>query len=239
MFFPLGLGLKTKSFPFVTWLIIASCALFHFALQKNKFYDAEYRSLRSHIEVERAHDQLFYEYCKRDLNSPLCDLFALERGLFWDHQEEYPLFPIDNVSPSAAALANFAQAYQEFSDKLEEGPSELRTLPSYSNYQSSLNEHKRQTQDIRERYQLLHHDNLTFLSLLTAVFSHDNILHLASNMLFLFIFGRYVEARIGHLPYLLCYLVLGSAALALYAKLSSQPFLHVLGASANVSAVMG
>src|SRR6266850_1493263 len=41
-----------------------------------------------------------------------------------------------------------------------------------------------------------------FLPLITSMFLHSGFLHLAGNMLFLWIFGDNVEDVFGHLPYL-------------------------------------
>src|SRR5262249_15864240 len=46
---------------------------------------------------------------------------------------------------------------------------------------------------------------LTFLPLLSSMFLHANFMHIAGNMLFLWIFGDNVEDYFGHLPYLLFY----------------------------------
>lgn len=241
MFFPLGLGFRTKSFPYITWLIILACSLFYAVVQQRAAYEAEYMSLSGHDKVEQAHDRLFYDYCKKNYGGALCERFALERGLSLEGENRDPLLGLD-LYHSPETLNQFAQVFEEFSLKLQKPdkpPKELRALPSFPQFKSSLDLLKAQTQTIRERYHLLHHDNMNLVALLTAIFSHDSMAHLVGNMLFLFIFGRYVEARVGHLPYLLAYLILGSAALASYAALSPQPFLHILGASANVSVLMG
>jgi len=51
-----------------------------------------------------------------------------------------------------------------------------------------------------------------WLTLFTAMFLHANPLHIAGNMLFLFIFGDNVEDAFGHAGYLLFYLFCGVAA---------------------------
>jgi len=51
-----------------------------------------------------------------------------------------------------------------------------------------------------------------FLPLITSMFLHSGFLHLAGNMLFLWIFGDNVEDVFGHLPYLFFYLVCGLGA---------------------------
>src|SRR5437762_298747 len=48
---------------------------------------------------------------------------------------------------------------------------------------------------------------LAAASLITSMFLHGGILHLLGNMLFLWVFGSGVEDRLGHLPYLLFYLL--------------------------------
>src|SRR5437762_1131314 len=46
-----------------------------------------------------------------------------------------------------------------------------------------------------------------YLTLLTSMFMHGGIAHIFGNMLFLFIFGDNIEDRLGHLRYLIFYLV--------------------------------
>ncbi|SFQ66246.1 Membrane associated serine protease, rhomboid family [Roseivivax halotolerans] len=75
--------------------------------------------------------------------------------------------------------------------------------------------------------------------LLTSMFLHGGILHLAGNMLFLFIFGDNVEDELGHLGYLGFYLASGiGAGLAQYV---TAPFSQVpmVGASGAIAGVMG
>src|SRR5437667_2331171 len=51
-----------------------------------------------------------------------------------------------------------------------------------------------------------------YLTLLTSMFMHGGIAHIFGNMLFLFIFGDNIEDRLGHLRYLIFYLVCGIIA---------------------------
>ncbi len=78
-----------------------------------------------------------------------------------------------------------------------------------------------------------------YSSLITSTFLHAGPLHLAGNMLFLFIFGDNLEDEMGHLPYLLFYLACGAAAdLAQWAAdpMSAVP---TVGASGAIAGVMG
>lgn len=78
-----------------------------------------------------------------------------------------------------------------------------------------------------------------FLSVLTAMFLHGGWLHLAGNMLFLYVFGNNVEDRLGRFRFLAFYLACGYAAtygFSLFFNGSSQP---LVGASGAIAGVLG
>ncbi|TNF21633.1 MAG: rhomboid family intramembrane serine protease [Rhodobacteraceae bacterium] len=73
----------------------------------------------------------------------------------------------------------------------------------------------------------------------TSMFLHGGVMHLAGNMLFLFIFGDNIEDEMGHLPYLGFYLASGLAAgLLQYVSAPESP-VPVVGASGAIAGVMG
>jgi membrane associated rhomboid family serine protease len=82
-----------------------------------------------------------------------------------------------------------------------------------------------------------------YLTLLIAVFMHGGIAHLAGNMLYLWIFGDNVENALGHVRYLIFYLVCGIlASLAhVFATAATHGNMLVpsLGASGAISGVLG
>jgi membrane associated rhomboid family serine protease len=80
---------------------------------------------------------------------------------------------------------------------------------------------------------------------LTSMFMHGDWLHIAGNMLFLWIFGNNVEDALGKIRYLVFYLLGGYAATALqtfvtlYFGTEAEAQIPNLGASGAVSAVLG
>lgn len=75
--------------------------------------------------------------------------------------------------------------------------------------------------------------------LTTAMFLHGGWFHVLSNMLYLWIFGDNVEDRMGHLKYLVFYLLTGYVATiahVLYSPLSKAP---LIGASGAIAGVLG
>lgn len=80
---------------------------------------------------------------------------------------------------------------------------------------------------------------VAFLPLVTSMFLHANWLHLAGNMLFLWIFGDNVEDFFGHFTYLSFYLVCGIGAGLLHVLFNFHSNVPAVGASGAISGVMG
>src|SRR5205823_9833782 len=82
-------------------------------------------------------------------------------------------------------------------------------------------------------------DPLRFLPLFTSMSWHGGWLHLIGNMLYLWIFGDNVEDRLGHLRFLLFYLLAGAAAGITHVALSPASNLPTVGASGAIAGVLG
>jgi membrane associated rhomboid family serine protease len=82
-----------------------------------------------------------------------------------------------------------------------------------------------------------------YLTLLTSMFMHGGWAHILGNMLFLWIFGDNIEDRLGHLRYLIFYLVCGVLASLAHVfttvAFGSNPLVPSLGASGAISGVLG
>ncbi len=85
-----------------------------------------------------------------------------------------------------------------------------------------------------------------YLTLFTSMFMHGGIAHIAGNMLFLWIFGDNIEDRLGHIKYVIFYLVCGLIAslahvftTAAFASQESGMLIPSLGASGAISGVLG
>ncbi|HTS02919.1 MAG TPA: rhomboid family intramembrane serine protease [Thermoanaerobaculia bacterium] len=77
------------------------------------------------------------------------------------------------------------------------------------------------------------------VTIFTAMFLHGGLLHLAGNMLFLWIFGDNVEDALGHSRYLFFYLLCGTAATLLQGFLAPDSLVPNLGASGAIAGVLG
>ena len=79
-----------------------------------------------------------------------------------------------------------------------------------------------------------------YFTLITSMFMHGGWAHLLGNMLFLWVFGDNIENRIGHLRYLIFYLVCGIIASLSHVFLAgADELVPSLGASGAISGVLG
>lgn len=78
-----------------------------------------------------------------------------------------------------------------------------------------------------------------YLTLFTSMFLHGGWSHLLGNMWFLYLFGDNVEDRMGHLKYVIFYLICGIAASAAQVYSDVNGTIPGVGASGAISGVLG
>lgn len=77
------------------------------------------------------------------------------------------------------------------------------------------------------------------LTIFVSMFLHGGLLHIGSNMLYLWIFGDNVEDRLGHGRYLAFYLACGFLATMAHAFFSAGSRIPAIGASGAIAGVLG
>jgi rhomboid family protein len=77
------------------------------------------------------------------------------------------------------------------------------------------------------------------VTLFTAMFMHGGWMHLIGNMVFLWVFGDNVEDRIGHVKFLIFYLLAGLAATFAQYSFNSHSAIPNVGASGAIAGVLG
>jgi len=77
-----------------------------------------------------------------------------------------------------------------------------------------------------------------YSTLITSMFLHGGFLHIGSNMLFLWIFGDNVEDRLGHLRFVLFYLLCGLGASAAHIYFNWGSRVPSVGASGAIAGVL-
>ena len=79
---------------------------------------------------------------------------------------------------------------------------------------------------------------IVWLTLITSMFLHGGLLHIASNMLFLFIFGDNVEDQLGHGRFLVFYFLCGIAAGLTHIAANAGSAVPSVGASGAIAGVL-
>jgi membrane associated rhomboid family serine protease len=77
------------------------------------------------------------------------------------------------------------------------------------------------------------------LTVLSSMFLHGGLFHLAGNVLYLWIFGDNIEDRMGHGPFIAFYLICGAAAALAQALPDIGSRVPMIGASGAISGVLG
>ena len=78
-----------------------------------------------------------------------------------------------------------------------------------------------------------------YLTILFAMFMHGSLLHIAGNMLFLWIFGNNIEDSMGRVRFTIFYLLGGIAAAYAQSWVHPNDIVPTLGASGAIAAVLG
>ena len=77
-----------------------------------------------------------------------------------------------------------------------------------------------------------------WLTLVTSLFLHGSLLHLLGNMLFLWVFGDNVEDAMGHLRFVVFFLLCGAAAGLAHALSAPESGRPLIGASGSIAGIV-
>ena len=78
-----------------------------------------------------------------------------------------------------------------------------------------------------------------YLAVVWSMFLHGGIFHIAGNLLFLWVFGRRVEDRLGHVGFTAFYLLSGIVAATAFVLSTPNSTVPFIGASGAIAGVMG
>jgi membrane associated rhomboid family serine protease len=77
------------------------------------------------------------------------------------------------------------------------------------------------------------------LTILTSMFMHGGWMHIIGNMLYLWIFGNNIEDAVGHVRFVLFYLLCGAAAALAQSAIDIHSGVPMIGASGAIAGVLG
>lgn len=239
MIFPLGLGHRILKVPIVTLLLVVANFYFYFQFQSQVDMKNELgRAYRDSKYVEE-YINGFIDYCYKVAGDKIpCEEYGQS-----EIRDTYDKAINDKNDPKSASkisaeniikLTNILVKYHNIVTK---NPQDLN-IKNLSQLMDAQVRKLEILEDIYYQYGFLSRNNFTPITVAKAQFNHFDLVHLIGNMLFLLVFGVYVEHRVSRIPFLFFYLLGGTMGLLLQISMFS-PEHYLLGASANVYAVMG
>lgn len=95
-------------------------------------------------------------------------------------------------------------------------------------------------------YELMHGFGLNkgvslsiMFTVITSMFLHGGLFHLLGNMLYLWVFGNNIEDSMGHVRFIIFYVICGSVAVFAHAFINQSSTLPMIGASGAISGLLG
>lgn len=241
MFFPLGFGNWPRVFPLAIMLIVAVCLAWSFQyFPELEKFEKKFKTVTENFEDDNLDNfkAIFKDSCTVKFKAEKECVTASE-GM---RAVSYHL-PADITREMAKSLG--VEKYTDlvgyltkfYNNKPKTWPKEARKHQMYAAYvkQYAVLDNSRKT--LSKEFDLNTYDNKSFLNTLRASFTHGDYMHLFGNLVFLIIFGVWVNQRAGHV-WTAGIFMLGSFA-GLYSQILSNPDGFVLGASAGISALMG
>ncbi len=206
-------------------------------------------------EFQGAHTDYVIDLCLRHWSREICRQ-AVER---WALRNQYSamaayqkiherLAPTSgrrdiSAEPDSSGWLNNPGSLREVDDYLHQmavtSDAQIKTQAQYASLPGKKERWLTARSKIQAELGLLSKSTLAPLTLLRAQFLHGGTFHLLGNLLMLIVFGAFVEQALSRWAYLMIYFLGGSIGLALELLLPVREGHIVLGASANIAALMG
>ncbi|MDA8792090.1 rhomboid family intramembrane serine protease [Bacteriovoracaceae bacterium] len=233
MILPLGLGLKIFRLPVITLILISANIIWYHhegPTQGHFLHDVHVQYPFAKLE-----NDLFKEFCLKKLGSSSCQI-----GKDFIHQKYKGLWPA-NLKFYATPSEKQKLTWDEFQIHLKQ---DYEYIPKqkgeiFENYKNEKQSFETSVHAIYLDKNLLSKSTINLKSIMITQFRHGSSLHLYSNLFFLLSFGIYAECALGSLAFLFIYFLGGIAGLGLEAYTFENSISFIVGASANVSALMG
>ena len=260
---PLGLGTKLRRMPIVT-LMLASVWIGAFVVDRSeqKITDGIFAAAAK-TGVRDAARKLFVDYCLGKHGKPsLCERYAVLIRTGFPHKTKIrdgvpelskkDFEGLGNEQSHASTLRDrfshcgasplcfkYKEMVWSFSAAQPFGSPAVKLLSTYSNYVKAEQRYLAELRRMCLNAQCLVRGNINLGSVAWSQLRHGSLSHLLGNLLAFLIFGIYAEQRTNRLLYLAIILLGGSLGMIVHTQFFAGYDTIALGASANVSAVMG
>ena len=143
------------------------------------------------------------------------------------------------VIPRLLLTCGDEEQYQKVWQAMKQPPAP-NNFKSYRQFNAALVEWQRTIrifEALEKDGKLVYRNEL--LTLLTSLFLHGGLLHLLSNMLFLWVFGNNIEDATGRWRFIIFYFCCGVVATLVHVAVSPRSDMPLIGASGAIAGVLG
>ena len=264
MIIPLGLGQKLKKTPALTIVIVLVTCFFFYTQQQSNYTMVSVAKLRKKYNLKRHSVALFLNYCfKRTSQKKSCKRYSsliaskyleLPKNFNEKNREQFKSFEKSyrqrqkkrrmlikelERARKGQKLYEVRRAVNDFLKYRFKPKRKFGKIRGYKSYQRALATFYRDIKLIHRAHNSLSKLNFKGVPVVLAQLTHGDFFHLASNMFLFVVLGVFLEQRLSLLSYLAIYLLGGSFAVAAHTVLANDPTIPLVGASGNVSAVLG
>jgi membrane associated rhomboid family serine protease len=241
LLFPLGFGNWPRVFPFAIVFIVAVCMAWSFQYFPHlNSFEKKFRTSIEKFEVDNLETLkvIFRDSCKAKFKAEKECATASEGMRAASFNLPASITREMFSSLGTEKYTNLIQYLTKFyENKPKSWPKEARKHEMYEAYVKEYAELDNSRKVLSKEFDMNNYDNKSFFGTLRASFTHGDYLHLFGNLLFLVIFGVWVNQRMGS-AWTMGVFLLGSF-IGLYSQILANPDGYVLGASAGISALMG
>lgn len=241
---PLGFGSRLPTFPYMTLAIaVAVCAI---SIPYFKNIDEIDRARAGAAEAQQLQGKLVkFAQSACTLSGPECGEVGEILKLAQDerkinesikHYADTNKLDLQEQSKQIENIARYLRTLRQPPDTYSD---ELKQTEGYADFKDAYDATNAAVLPIYKQHNFFTKKTKGFLQLLTAQFTHGGWEHLLGNLFVFIAFGAVLEARMGPLAYSALYLAGGTIGLLVELPLMHGPPAPLLGASANIAAVIG
>ena len=211
----------------ITWCLFFTNVVFYFSYSKEQ--------TKHETSMNKIYEDDFYIQAQGNVFAQIIDSYPQESSDLLNSIAYKARIGNSDSQTTLGQLAFRSSFFKKYSLKQKFVGDEIQYSYWKETYEKMLKDQKEDPSYIMG----LTKDHSSLFSQISYQFAHGGILHLASNLWFLLIFGSFLERLWGSLYFLGFYLFSGIMAAQVFTMLSGASEAPLIGASGSISGLMG
>lgn len=251
---PVEKRLKWNKAPYVLFSIVfINVAIFFFYQMNDTEKYTKAAELYYQQNLDKVEVPIYLEYVELPENSEqkktLDDLYdqTFQEELTYEEQESLETLGFESNQDIEQQIRKYRYRQivvpvilqdSEFYDYLQAKPELFDSTKEYDSWQENRKPVNKLIEDSSSMKYALVPAEQNWFTFISHQFMHGGLMHLAGNMFFLIVCGFAVEAALGHLRFLIFYLICGALGGLAHVMSDTNSIIPLVGASGAISGVM-